>query len=70
MRQWDVLGREVKAGAPRNSSSLESESPHGRRTEAQKNLLHLHEDNQQSVNRQRLDKSQSDDQRGLNPSPS
>ena len=70
MRQWDVLGREVMAGAPRNSSSLESESPRGRRTETQKNLLHLHEDNQQGVNRQRLDKSQSDDQRGLNPSPS
>ena len=70
MRQWDVLGREVKAAAPRDSSSLESESPRGRRTETQKNVLHLHEDNQQSVNRQRLDKSQSDDQRGLNPSPS
>ena len=69
MRQWDVLGRELKAGAPR-SSSLESESPRGRRTETQKNLLHLHEDNQQGVNRQRLDKRQSDDQRGLNPSPS
>ena len=70
MRQWDVPAREVKAGAPRNFSSLESESPRGRRTETQKNLLHLHEDNQQGVNRQRLDKRESDDKRGLNPSPS
>ena len=70
MLRQDVPAREAKAGAPRNSSSLESKSPRGRRTETQKKLLHLHEDNQQGVNRQRLDKSQSDDQRGLNPSPS